>query len=234
MHLLKIFAIFSSFISTSAQLTLPGSQTDEHNCVLDGGYQWCESNQACQRLWETPCEDIIPKEDPIQNVDHTTQNVVDCYKACPPIPPCPRPAWRSNCVYVPPSTDECGCTIGCGNCIDDPLVDEVGQFQPDIPTIPNNCVTWYDGCNTCSARDGVLQGCTLMMCFVNNGAFCQVFTSGALQEGEVCYRYCEDNSQSMIDRDGDCPKDTFCSNNQASMGFDSCGERAHTCNPVGH
>lgn len=32
-------------------------------------------------------------------------------------------------------------------------------------SIPNNCKTWYDGCNTCMVNDGVLGACTRMMCF---------------------------------------------------------------------
>ena len=40
-------------ISTNAQ-TL-GQQVDSHACVLDGGYQWCESQNKCVRPWITPC-----------------------------------------------------------------------------------------------------------------------------------------------------------------------------------
>jgi len=32
-------------------------------------------------------------------------------------------------------------------------------------TIPNNCKTWYDGCNTCMVNNGVLGACSRMMCF---------------------------------------------------------------------
>ena len=32
-------------------------------------------------------------------------------------------------------------------------------------TIPNNCISWYDGCNTCSTNNGMLGSCTRMMCF---------------------------------------------------------------------
>jgi len=40
-------------INTNAQ-TL-GQQVDNHNCILDGGYQWCESQNKCVRPWVTPC-----------------------------------------------------------------------------------------------------------------------------------------------------------------------------------
>ena len=31
--------------------------------------------------------------------------------------------------------------------------------------IPINCISWFDGCNTCSVNNGQLGGCTMMMCF---------------------------------------------------------------------
>ena len=38
-------------MTTNSQF-LPGSQVDPsgHNCVLDGGYQWCEDTQLCIRI----------------------------------------------------------------------------------------------------------------------------------------------------------------------------------------
>ncbi len=32
-------------------------------------------------------------------------------------------------------------------------------------TIPNNCLTWYDGCNTCMVNNGILGACSRIMCF---------------------------------------------------------------------
>ena len=53
-----------------AQLTgqLPGSQRDEHGCVLDGGYQWCESHNECERPWITPCSDTYEVDTPPMSV----------------------------------------------------------------------------------------------------------------------------------------------------------------------
>ena len=118
--------------------------------------------------------------------------------------------------------------------------DTIGDGPPPRPIIPNNCVTWYDGCNTCSSLNGELRGCTMMACFTSNEPYCQSFTAGPLNVGEICYRFCEDGSQNQINRRGDCPKGTECSSiaerNQVSMiAYDSCGERANTCNQVsGH
>lgn len=39
-------------------------------------------------------------------------------------------------------------------------------------TVPNNCIQWYDGCNTCMANNGVLNGCTRMMCFRQDNPRC--------------------------------------------------------------
>ena len=106
----------------------------------------------------------------------------------------------------------------------------------EIPTIPDNCLTWYDGCNTCSVSHGVLQGCTMMMCFVENDSYCEAFSVGKLHIGETCYRFCEDNSQTTINRVSDCPLDSECSSKDLNeVVFDSCGQRAHTCNLIsGH
>ena len=112
-----------------------------------------------------------------------------------------------------------------GNCMD-----------VNTPQIPKNCVTWYDGCNTCSIDHGEIQGCTMMYCFTQAEPYCQVFTSGDLHIDDICYRFCEDGSQNTINRQGDCPIGTECGTTSTSMvSFDSCGSRAHTCNLInGH
>ena len=48
----------------------------------------------------------------------------------------------------------------------------------DQNTIPRNCVSWYDGCNTCSVNNGVLRACTRMMCFREDTPHCLSFDSG--------------------------------------------------------
>jgi len=45
-------------------------------------------------------------------------------------------------------------------------------------TIPNDCKTWYDGCNTCMVNEGVLGTCTRMMCFREDTPRCIQYTSG--------------------------------------------------------
>ena len=45
-------------------------------------------------------------------------------------------------------------------------------------SIPNDCKTWYDGCNTCMVNNGVLGACTRMMCFREEAPRCISSISG--------------------------------------------------------
>ena len=48
----------------------------------------------------------------------------------------------------------------------------------NVPTtVPENCVSWFDGCNTCSANNGVLGGCTRMMCFREDTPYCLQYSN---------------------------------------------------------
>ena len=75
--------LFSYFTIVQSQLMVPGSQRDEHNCILDGGYSWCESAQQCQRPWEQSCHEKV------KEVDYCEQsNIQTCHMACDE-PKCP-------------------------------------------------------------------------------------------------------------------------------------------------
>lgn len=39
-------------------------------------------------------------------------------------------------------------------------------------TIPKHCTSWYDGCNTCFVKDGVLGGCTKRYCIRQEEGYC--------------------------------------------------------------
>jgi len=247
---------------------MPGSQVDNHGCVLDGGYRWCESARQCQRPWDQPCAASPCGDMP-----------------CPPPVPCPSLAMMPNhCVVVPAAADKCGCTIGCPQidcsrvaseeevcggymatgvarvcdrgleCVYPSMgmvADAPGSCMPVCPTvrdsfgncvggrgapaIPDNCVTWYDGCNTCSAEFGELRGCTLMMCFTQNEPYCQVFSGADLRLDDICYRFCENGAQSTVDRRKQCPAGTECAppTGAGGIGYDSCAEQAHTCTVTG-
>jgi hypothetical protein len=47
-----------------------------------------------------------------------------------------------------------------------------------IQEIPKGCVSWNDGCNTCEVKNGVLGGCTKMMCFRGGVPHCTSYASG--------------------------------------------------------
>jgi hypothetical protein len=48
----------------------------------------------------------------------------------------------------------------------------------DTNVIPHNCISWHDGCNTCSVNNGVIGGCTRRMCFREEAPHCLSFASG--------------------------------------------------------
>ena len=48
--------------------------------------------------------------------------------------------------------------------------------EPNI--IPQNCISWYDGCNTCRVNNGVIGACTRMMCFQEEEPYCISSSSG--------------------------------------------------------
>ena len=55
-----------------------------------------------------------------------------------------------------------------------------------------------------------------------------------LNIGDICYRFCEDNSQEHIDRKKECPLYTQCisnfnKNSVSMIAYDSCDDRAWTC-----
>lgn len=215
------------FASGQGQV-LVGSQRDDHGCVMDGGYTWCESTQSCVRPWETPCSSLVVTEpSPVVDPGFGFPSTVCADTTCPPPMPCPMPAMNidiSNCK-LNNHIDDCGCQVSC------PSYDCTDQ---NTPTIPDNCATWNDGCNTCQVRDGRAEICTLMYCFRQAEPHCMSYhiKSNSLGLNDICYRFCEDESQSSINRRSDCPSGTTCKKINIlgnSIGFDSCGENSMRC-----
>lgn len=108
----------------------------------------------------------------------------------------------------------------------------IGPLNNPANNIPADCVSWFDGCNRCMVRDGQMVGCTRMMCVQTQAPRCllhSVHTS--LSNNDVCYRFCEDGSETNVDRRNECPSGTTCASVSASdvVGFDSCGSRALRC-----
>ena len=40
--------------------------------------------------------------------------------------------------------------------------------------IPDNCISWYDGCNTCQVNKGIIGACTRLMCFREDSSRCLI------------------------------------------------------------
>jgi len=127
------------------------------------------------------------------------------------------------------------CKIPCDEGI---LRDDYGNCINTIK-IPDNCATWFDGCNTCQVRDGKANICTLMYCFTQNKPKCMNFYSNTLNLNDICYRFCEDNSEKFIDKKDSCPGNSQCissfnKNSVSMIAFDSCNDRAWTCQNIEH
>merc|ERR1711937_754604 len=51
------------------------------------------------------------------------------------------------------------------------------------PAVPKTCISWFDGCNTCSVADGKIKMCTLMYCFVKGMPYCKAYADGRTCDG---------------------------------------------------
>lgn len=119
----------------------------------------------------------------------------------------------------------CESSQSCIRAWETPCDDTVFSQNIDM-TIPENCLEWYDGCNRCSVSNGLLELCSMMMCFTQSTPECLSYK--LLEEGDTCYQFCEDNSGSSINLQSSCPSGTTCTAPD-TMGFDSCGETAWKC-----
>lgn len=207
MNLIKIFTLlFSPF--ASGQM-LVGSQHDEHNCVSDGGYSWCESTSSCVRPWETPCPELVTETHQTEYCQSSSMQL--CRMMCP------TPKCNAN-----------QCAMRQGSCCEYQCQTN-NVLGGNTLQIPNNCISWYDGCNTCSVNNGKIGGCTMMMCFQQGTPECRQYNNN-LKLNDICYQFCEDNSQPMINKRNDCPSGTICSSTQLNqISFDMCGDRALRC-----
>ncbi len=228
------------FITNINAQMLVGGTRDEHGCIQDGGYTWCESSNSCIRPWETEC---------------ITSN--DCSGICPPPLPCPLPDLSidvSNCNIVS-HNDECGCQSGCPTydcsrkeCMFNSDCDHNQRCVRDsehryykcvdnVNIIPDNCMEWYDGCNRCHINNGQISGCTMMYCFQRSQPYCLAYNiqKNSLNIGDICLRFCEDNSQETINRRSDCQDRTICKSiiqDTNIVNHDSCDNRAWTCQTI--
>jgi putative hemolysin len=54
-----VLAVFGFLLFGCIYQTMPGSDKDAHGCIPSAGYTWCEQQQKCVRLWETPCTSAV-------------------------------------------------------------------------------------------------------------------------------------------------------------------------------
>lgn len=157
-----------------SQVLLPGSQVDNHNCALDGGYIWCESSNSCVRIWETPCEDNFNNCDDCFNRQKRGENIAcpnNCnVRAIDPMPPIAVdpmplvPVDRTPCpdvmcmMYCSNGNrqDENGCDI-CECNYDETTVPDCELVQPSCDGYNYVCpkITEITTCN-----DGGIDGYT--------------------------------------------------------------------------
>lgn len=173
--LLSILSLSNAQMSLGSQI-LVGSQRDDHDCVTDGGYQWCETTQSCIRPWMVHCESLsVPIPTPINIIDNNVE-VDFCDNS-------PNQLCRMACEL--PMCQEGECAIRKGNCCEytcqsivypTPLPQPITTLpHPTDNNIPSNCLSWYDGCNTCQVLNGHVEACTLMMCFTQGQPECRTY-----------------------------------------------------------
>jgi hypothetical protein len=157
--LLQIFSVYSQYT------VMPGGDINNHNCIVSAGYTWCESSNDCIRQWETPCEDdfidcndCLTKQKNGYNIACPTD--CDLVEIEPPIVACPEVMCMMYCEY--------------GNMIDGNGC-QICQCNEASP-IPNECILWYDGCNTCMVQNKLLSGCTRLMCFTTDNSRCMRYS----------------------------------------------------------
>jgi len=108
----------------------------------------CEANQVCveerKECVRAPCPQYTCVAPPSTAEPETVTETLPC-----PQISCVQP--REGCEYDhdKATVDENGCTTDCG---------------PLVCKIPPQCVSWFDGCNTCAVEKGQLMQCTERAC----------------------------------------------------------------------
>jgi hypothetical protein len=174
---MKLITTLLTILTLSNAQMLTGSQRDDHGCVTDGGYQWCETTQSCIRPWLKQCESLtnthpIQPPPPSTSLLTPTQICHDspvqlCRMLCS-LPTCP----TGQCAM---RTGSC-CEFHCQSSSPPPpilLTPGTRLPHPVINNIPLTCSSWFDGCNTCSVNNGNIISCTMMMCFTQGTPECR-------------------------------------------------------------
>ena len=98
-----------------------------------------------------------------------------------------------------------------------------------------NCRSWFDGCNNCLVGENGQLGCSERFCQNPTTAHCNDNVQTQLKLNDICYQFCEDNSQPFINKRNFCPTGSTCSSTQLSeISFDNCADRTLRCVQSGH
>jgi hypothetical protein len=189
--MLKVILSLSYLLRVFSQQTnvmLPGGQgSDQHGCVLDGGYSWCESSQKCIRPWEEDCPPLQQLEGPMINVEFCpASNIQMCRMACDdPICPTGQCAMRQgNCCDYTCIDSSLGEDESCENVICPP------QPPCPMPAVREGC-RWsppvYDHCG-CSSGCGSLDCSTVHKAGVGEtcGGFMPYGMASTCEDGLEC------------------------------------------------
>jgi len=98
-------AIFCSDLLLAAQATpIPpriGGSLDAHDCLISGGYSWCDAAESCVRAWETPCPDRVDGCGDCLSKQRQGINIacpMECDVPRVAIDPLPEPRIPANCA----------------------------------------------------------------------------------------------------------------------------------------
>ena len=233
MNLIKL--LMMTMLSLSGNAQLMGAQKDPsgHGCVLDGGYSWCPSLNKCVRSWIETCSDI---DTPINHIMEPGPIIVEpkVDSTVNPIIPDNCATWYDGCNIC--QVEDGKATVCTLMYCSTKNVPKCTNFiiNYNSSEIPKDCISWFDGCNTCIIHKGVNNGCTRMYCETKEEPKCLEYENKKLKIGDVCYRFCEDNSQPNIDNKNGCLGgskciSTFNQNTLSMIAYDSCDDRAWTC-----
>merc|ERR1719272_1111172 len=76
------------------------------------------------------------------------------------------------------------------------------------PKIPADCVSWYDGCNTCTVANGQLGACTEMACFRQDAPSCKAYAQPKQlsdKEAKEAFFQSLKEGSSCAEQDASCP-----------------------------
>lgn len=134
----------------------PQMCTQEVGSCLNGVGECVGYTDGCQK--SKMCGTDIRKCDLINQTPLPTSSPISC--TCPPGAMCKLDARCNPSPTALPSPTAVPSTP-----------------RPQV-TPPPNCTSWFDGCNTCTVKDGAILGCTKMACKTNIAiAECRAYVS---------------------------------------------------------